>query len=78
MVAYLGLTRPIYYYYMEIRDDNVLASLHDQAYVLYILWSRSQAHLSSHLHPDGQGGLLHRTFGLGDRGKSAHADTQTQ
>lgn len=51
MVAYLGPTRLICYYYMEIRDDNVLASLHGQAYVLYMLWSRSQAHLSSHIHP---------------------------
>jgi len=35
----------------QIRDDKVLASLHDQAYVLCMLWSRPQAHLSSHLHP---------------------------
>jgi hypothetical protein len=37
--------------YMKIRDDKILASLHDQAYVLCMLWSRPQAHLSSHLHP---------------------------
>ena len=34
---------------MEIRDDSVLASLQDQAYVLCMLWSRSQAHLSFHI-----------------------------
>lgn len=78
----------MYYYYMEIRDDNVLASLHDQAYVLCMLWSREQVSSASQLPspsciliPDSplhKGGLLHRTFGLGDRGKSAHADTQTQ
>ena len=48
------------------------------AYLKRILAPISILHPDGPYHPLHKGGLLYRTFGLGHRGKSALADTQTR